>query len=95
MISAKEAYDLAAPRLDEYLAFIDARIRAAAAENKTSVIIREDPYGHWLYGGESTISDPAVKKCLAKLRELGYTVTEYYREDIQFVDMGLQISWDK
>ena len=95
MISAKEAYDLASPKLDEYLSFIDAKIREAASAGKTSIIIREDPYGRWLYGGESTISDPAVKKCLAKLRELGYSVTEYYREDIQFVDMGLHISWDK
>ena len=95
MISAKEAYDLASPRLDEYLLFIDARIRAAAAENKTSVIIREEPYGHWLYGGEPALSDPSVRKCLAKLRELGYTVTEHYREDIQFVDMGLKIDWGK
>ena len=73
MISAKEARELSTPRPGECMVFIDAKIRAAAAENRTSVIISDDRYGPWLYDGVS--SDPDVKKILDKLRELGYSVT--------------------
>ena len=86
MISAKEARELSAPSLDECMAFIDAKIREAASDKKTSVIISDNLYGPWLYDGAT--SDPDVKKCLDKLRELGYTVTEHCS-----VYVGIKISW--
>lgn len=94
MISAEEAYRMAMPRLDEYRDFIDSEIRKAVAEHKVDIIIRKFPYGNWLYN-ESKLEDPDAKRVIKELRQLGYVVTGYYREDIQFVDMGLQINWDK
>lgn len=93
MISAKEAYNMAAPRLDEYRKFLDAEIRKAAEKGDTSVIIRKDPYNMWLYN-ESKLEDMDAKRCLRELRDLGYAVSELYREN-QFVDIGLIIDWSK
>ena len=39
MINAKEAYDLSAPNLDTYRAFIDKRIREAASNNEGSKFV--------------------------------------------------------
>lgn len=93
MISAKEAYNMAAPKLDEYRKFLDAAIRKAAEEGKTSVIIREHPYAMWLHN-ESKLEDMDAKRCLRELRDLGYAIRELYRE-AQFVDIGLIIDWSK
>lgn len=93
MISAKEAYNMAAPKLDEYRKFLDTEIRKAAEKGDTSVIIRKDPYNMWLYN-ESKLEDMDAKRCLRELRDLGYTIRELYREG-QFVDMGLIIDWSK
>lgn len=93
MISAKEAYNISAPRLDEYRTFLDKEIRKAADDGKTSVIIRAHPYAMWLYN-ESTLSDMDAKRCLRELRDLGYAIRELYREG-QFVDVGLIIDWSR
>ena len=93
MISAKEAYDLSAPNLDTYRAFIDKRIREAAANGKLKIEIREDPYSMWLYK-ESELSDTDAVRVLKELRDLGYNVSLYYSE-AQFVDVALVISWEK
>ncbi len=93
MISAKEAYDLSAPNLEEYRAFINERIRGAAANGKLRVEIREDPYSMWLYN-ESELSDTDAVRVLKELRDLGYSVSQYYSE-AQFVDVALVISWEK
>lgn len=53
MISAKEAYDLSAPNLDIYRAFIANRIREAASN-------REDPYNMWLYGTADELAKAVV-----------------------------------
>lgn len=93
MISANEAYSMATPKLEEYRNFLDEKIRVAALQRKTSIIIREQPYSDWFYtNAESKNED--VKRVLKELRDLGYTVREHYHEG-QFVDMGLYISWDK
>ena len=93
MISAKEAYSLSAPNLEKYRTFIDARIREATSVGKLRVEIREDPYSMWLYD-ESKLSDTDAVRVIKELRDLGYDVSQYYRE-AQFVDVALVISWDK
>ena len=93
MISAKEAYNMAAPKLDEYREFLDKAIRKAADEGNTSVIIRQHPYDMWLYN-ESKLDDMDAKRCLQELRDLGYNISQLYRE-CQFVDVGLIIDWSK
>ena len=93
MINAKEAYDLSAPNLDTYRAFINERIREAAANGKLKIEIREDPYSMWLYD-ESGLSDKDAVRVIKELRDLGYDVSQYYSE-AQFVDVALVISWEK
>lgn len=93
MISAKEAYSLSAPNLEIYREFIDKRIREATSAGMLRVEIREDPYDVWLYN-ESELSDTDAVRVLKELRDLGYSVSQYYRE-AQFVDVALVISWDK
>lgn len=93
MISAKEAYNMAAPKLDEYRKFLDAAIRKAAGDGQTSVIIRKHPYAMWLHN-ESKLDDMDAKRCLCELRDLGYAIRELYRE-AQFVDVGLIIDWSE
>lgn len=93
MISAKEAYSLSAPNLERYRAFIDKRIREATSVGILRVEIRENPYSMWLYN-ESKLSDVDAVRVIKELRDLGYNVSQYYRE-AQFVDVALVISWDK
>ena len=95
MINAKEAYNSSAPNLERYRAFIDLRIREAIGVGVLRVEIREDPYAMWLYD-ESKLSerDACAAKVIKELRNLGYTVSQYYRE-AQFVDVALVISWEK
>lgn len=93
MISAKEAYNLSAPKLDKYRTFIDERIREAAAVGSLRVEIREDPYSMWLYD-ESILSDKDAVRVIKELRDSGYDVSQYYSE-AQFVDVALVISWDE
>lgn len=94
MISAKDAYIMAAPKLDEYRSFLDNKIREAAGNGETSVIVREDPYHMWLYD-ESKLEDMDAKRCISELRDLGYVIRQLYRTDVQFVDVGLIIDWSK
>ena len=97
MISAKEAYDLSAPNLDTYRAFINERIRGAAANGKLEIEIRDDPYNMWLYGTTNELSkrDACAAKVVRELKDLGYNVQPYYCEGYQFVDVALVISWEK
>lgn len=94
MISAKEAYIIAAPKLDQYRLFLDKEIREAAAKGKTSVIIRDDPYNMWLYS-ESCLEDMDAKRCIRELRDLGYAIKQFYQDGSQFVDVGLIIDWSE
>ena len=96
MISAKEAYDLSAPNLDTYRAFINKRIREAASYGKLEIEIRDDPYNMWLYASANELSktDACAAKVVRELSDLGYSVQQYYNES-QFVDVALIISWDK
>lgn len=96
MISAKEVYDMSAPNLDKYKAFIEKRIREAVNVGKLKVEIREDPYNMWLYD-ESKLpeKDKDAARVVKELRDLGYKVWQYYSDGSQFVDVALVISWDK
>lgn len=93
MITAKEAYKIAKPAYDNYMAFLDKKIRKAAGERKTEIIIRESPYNDWLYDEKNLKKrDEDAYKAISKLRELGFSVGLYYNE-LQFVDIGLRINW--
>ena len=97
MISAKEAYDLSAPNLDKYRAFINERIRGAASTGKLEIEIRDAPYNMWLYGtvNELAKKDACAAKVVRELKDLGYGVQQYYCDGSQFVDVALVISWEK
>ena len=98
MISAKEAYDLSAPNLEKYRAFINERIREAASTGKLKIEIRDSPYNMWLYGADAITKlakkDACAAKVMRELKDLGYSTKLYYSEG-QFVDMALVISWEK
>lgn len=96
MISAKEAYKLAAPNLDKYREFIDKRILKAANDGKTEIMIYDDPYNMWLYvEQELPAKDPDGARVVKELRDLGYRVSQYYSDGQQFADVALVIKWDK
>ena len=99
MINAKEAYDLSAPNVDTYRAFIDKRIREAASNGVLKIEIREDPYNMWLYGADAVNKlakkDACAAKIVRELRGLGYNLQQYYDEGSYFVDVALVISWEK
>lgn len=96
MISAKEAYEIAAPNLDKYREFIDKRIRKAANDGKTEIMIYDDPYNMWLYiEQELPAKDPDGARVVKELRDLGYRVSQYYSDGQQFADVALVIKWDK
>ena len=96
MINAKEAYDLSAPNLDTYRAFIDKRIREAASNGVLQIEIREDPYNMWLYGttNELAKTDACAAKVMRELKDLGYSARQYYDDSSQF-DVALVINWEK
>lgn len=92
----KEAYDLSAPNLEKYRAFVDERIREAAAVGNLRIEIREDPYSMWLYGTVNELAkrDACAAKVVKELIDMGYEVKQHYKES-QFVDVALVISRDK
>ncbi len=90
MITAAEARELAGPTAEEYLKEIEVFIRDAATKKQRAVIIRKNPYAGWLYDEKDT--PPEAKIAIKKLKDAGYSVSLYYVE-LQFVDMGLEISW--
>ena len=96
MISAKEAYDLSATNLDKYRAFIDKRISGAASTGKLEIEIRDEPYNMWLYGTVNDLSkkDACAAKIIKELKDLGYSVRQYYCTGSQFTDLALVINWE-
>ena len=99
MINAKEAYDLSAPNVDTYRAFIDKRIREAASTGKLKIEIRDGPYNMWLYGADAVTKlakkDACAAKVIKELKDLGYGVSHYHDDSSYFVDAALVISWEK
>ena len=90
MITAAEARELAGPTAEEYLKEIEVFIRDAATKKQRSITIRKNPYSGWLYNEKDT--PPEAKIAIQQLRDAGYSVSLYYME-LQFVDIGLEISW--
>ncbi len=90
MITAAEARELAGPTAEEYLKEIEVFIREAATKKQRSVVIRKNPYAGWLYDEKDASVE--AKLVIKQLRDVGYSVSLHYVE-LQFVDMGLKISW--
>ena len=91
MITSEQAAELAGPKAEEYLEFIEKKIIESAKQQKREVVIRDNPYCNWLYGrSESNPSE--VKKALKILSDNGFKVSLHYQEN-QFVDIGLVIGW--
>lgn len=91
MITAEQAAEMAGPKAEEYLEFIEKKIVEAAEKQNREIIIRDNPYCNWLYGGAELL--PAeVKKALKIMRENGFKVSLHYVEN-QFVDIGLKVEW--
>ena len=92
MISAKEACDLSAQNLDKYRAFLNKRISGAASTGKLEIEIREEPYNMWLY--DLSKKDACAAKIIKELKDLGYSVRQYYCTGSQFTDLALVINWE-
>lgn len=90
MITAEQAAEMAGPKAEEYLEFIEKKIIEAAEKQNREVVIRDNPYCNWLYGSEPNRDE--VKKALKILSDNGFKVSLHYQEN-QFVDIGLAIGW--
>lgn len=90
MITAKQAREISGPSSKDYLLFIEGKIKSAAESKGKSVTIRDEPYARWLYSEKENTQ--AAKEAIKCLRENGFQLKLYYKE-MQFVDMGLEISW--
>ena len=91
MITAKQAAEMAGPKAEDYLEFIEKKIIESAEKQNRSVIIRDNPYCNWLYS-DSGSSANEVKKALKIMKDNGFKLSLYYIES-QFVDYGLKIEW--
>lgn len=92
LITAKEAKELSGPSIEEHIERLSNWIRDAALKKQQSIIVRAQPYERWLYSGWPK-SDTVEGRVLLQLKNAGYTVEFHYKE-MQFVDMGLKISWE-
>ena len=91
MITAKQAAEMAGPKAEDYLEFIEKKIIEAAEKQNRSVIIRDNPYCNWLYS-DSASSPTEVKKAIKIMHENGFKLSLHYVEN-QFVDIGLKVEW--
>ena len=91
MITAEQAAEMAGPKAEEYLEFIEKKIIKAAKDQNREIIIRDNPYSNWLYGSSKSNPDE-VRKALKILSDNGFKVGMHYQEN-QFVDIGLKIEW--
>ena len=91
MITAKQAAEMAGPKAEDYLEFIEKKIIESTEKQNRSVIIRDKPYCNWLYS-DSGSSANEVKKALKIMKDNGFKLSLHYVEN-QFVDYGLKIEW--
>lgn len=91
MITAEQAAEMAGPKAEEYLEFIEKKIIDAAKNQNREIIIRDNPYCNWLYGSNKSNPDE-VRKALKVLSDNGFKTSLHYQEN-QFVDIGLKIEW--
>ena len=54
------------------------------------MLIRDEPFAHWLYGSNELAAEP--RKAIDALKAAGYAVDLFYQEN-QFVDMALRVKW--
>lgn len=95
-ITAKEARELAQlDKTEEILAKIYERIREAATRGDTSIRFagNANEMGVYQFVGGKQPGTPLGRRVVDRLRADGYKVTTYY-EELQFVDLGLVISWE-
>lgn len=90
MITAEQAAEMAGPKAEEYLAFIENKIIEAANAQKRQIIIRENPYCGWLFSSNKKSEE--VERAIKILKENGFKLDLHYSES-QFVDMGLKVEW--
>lgn len=90
MITAEQAAEMAGPKAEEYLEFIEKKIIEAAKDQNREIIIRDNPYRNWLYGSKPNPDE--VRKALKTLSDNGFKVSLHYQEN-QFVDIGLKVEW--
>jgi len=88
MISAKEAKVLSGKPLEEILRELEEMIVAAAESGETKIRV---PYDFCKFNGYSAKFKHSEVE--PKLVELGYKV-HTRSEDLQFVDVWIEISWD-
>lgn len=94
MIKADEARQLSGPNflvVDEFLSFIEKKIRLAANDKKREVVIRELPYRSWLYSEKDMI--PEAVQALNIIRNNGFIVKHYDQSPL-YDQWGLLIAWD-
>lgn len=56
MITAQQAAEMAGPKAEEYLAFIEKKL-LSLQNQEHEVIIRDTPYCDWLYGSNKSNPD--------------------------------------
>jgi len=86
-ITAQEARELAGPTVEERVEAVYPLIRAAAEKSERSIRIRT---GFWADEGYGPTQ--AYKEACEILRADGFRV-EFFYQELQFVDMGTEISW--
>ena len=91
MITAKQAAEMAGPKAEDYLEFIEKKIIESTEKQNREVIIRDKPYCNWLCSDFSSSANE-VKKALKIMKDNGFKLSLYYIES-QFVDYGLKIEW--
>ena len=90
ILTAAQAREISGPSAEDYLATIEQHIRTAADGKQREVLIRDEPFAHWLYGSNALPAEPC--KAIEALKAAGYTVDLFYQEN-QFVDMALRVKW--
>ncbi len=90
ILTAAQAREISGPSAEDYLATIEQHIRKAAEAKQREVLIRDEPFAHWLYGSNELTAEP--RKAIDALKAAGYAVDLFYQES-QFVDMALRVKW--
>ena len=75
----------------DHVDFLVCKIKEAAEKGQLSVIVRDEPYAQCIRL-HTFISDNEVIGAVNHLRASGFSIKQYWKE-LQFVDMGLEISW--
>jgi hypothetical protein len=58
ILTAAQAREISGPSAEDYLATIEQHIRKAAEAKQREVLIRDEPFAHWLYGSNELAAEP-------------------------------------